>query len=171
MIYTVRNQVAVVVPYEVAGQASAQVQVEYDGVRSVAVTVPVLPAVPALFTVNSQGPGQVVANHLDGSVNSASNPAARGSIVVLFATGEGQRNPAGVTGALAPAYDPPVLPVGVTVGGVAANLDYASSAPGFAGLMQINLKIPPEAPTGAAVPVSLTVGTAQSPSGVTIAIK
>jgi endo-1,4-beta-xylanase len=171
MIYTVTNQAAAVVPYEIAGQASAQVQVEYNGIRSVAVTVPVLPAVPGLFTANSQGTGQAAAVNQDGSFNSASNPAARGTVVVLFATGEGQRNPAGVTGALAPAYDPPVLPVRVTVGGVAANLDYASSAPGFAGLMQINLRVPPEAPTGAAVPVILTVGTAQSPSGVTIAVQ
>ena len=171
MIYTVRNQAAAVVPYEVAGHSSTQVQMEYNGIRSVAVSVPVLPAAPALFTVNAQGTGPVVANHLDGTVNSASNPAARGSIVVLFATGEGQRNPAGVTGALAPAYDTPVLPVSVSIGGVAAELGYAASAPGFAGLMQINLTIPPGAPIGAAVPVILTVGTAQSRSGVTIAIK
>src|ERR1035437_7894586 len=42
MIYTVRNQVSAVVPYEIAGQSSTQVQVEYNGIRSVAATVPVL---------------------------------------------------------------------------------------------------------------------------------
>ena len=172
MIYAVKNQVSAVVPYEIAGQSSTQVQVEYNGIRSVAVTVPVLPAVPGILTANASGTGQAVAVNQDGSLNSASNPAARGSVVVLYATGEGQRNPAGVTGVPAPAYASPVLsPVTLTVGGAAATLGYAASAPGFVGLMQINLTVPDGAPTGASVPVTLTIGTAQSPSGVTIAVK
>jgi uncharacterized protein (TIGR03437 family) len=143
--------------------------VEYNGIYSVAATVPVLPAIPAIITVNSEGTGEAVAVNQDGTLNSASNPAARGSVVTLYATGEGQRNPAGVTGVPAPAYDPPVLPVIVTVGNMPAALPYASSAPGYVGLMQIDLTVPENAPTGSAVPVVLTVGTAQSPS-VTIAI-
>jgi endo-1,4-beta-xylanase len=172
MIYSVKNQVSAVVPYEIAGQSSTQVQVEYNGIRSVAVTVPVLAAVPGILTANASGAGQAVAVNQDGSLNSASNPAARGSVVVLYATGEGKRNPAGVTGVPAPAYAAPVLsPVALTVGGAAATLGYAASAPGFVGLMQINLTVPDTAPTGASVPVVLTIGTAQSPSGVTIAVK
>jgi len=41
--------------------------VEYDGILSVAVTVPVLPAVPGIITTNSQGTGQAVALNQDGS--------------------------------------------------------------------------------------------------------
>jgi uncharacterized protein (TIGR03437 family) len=170
MIYAAKNQVAAVAPYEIAGESSTQVQVEYNGIRSVAVTVPVLAGVPAIITVNSQGTGQAAALNQDNSLNSASNPAARGSIVTIWATGEGQRNPAGVTGVPAPAYDAPVLPASVTVGGVAASLPYAAASPGYVGLMQINLTVPPSAPTGAAVPVQLTIGTIASPS-VTIAVK
>ncbi|MGO9969255.1 MAG: hypothetical protein ACLPY2_18495 [Bryobacteraceae bacterium] len=55
----------------------------------------------------------------DGTLNSASNPAARGDYVVMFATGEGQRNPGSVTGQPAPPYDDPLRPVSVTIGGVA----------------------------------------------------
>jgi len=170
MIYAVKNQVAAVAPYEIAGESSTRVQVEYNGIRSVAVTVPVLAAVPAIITTNSQGTGQAAALNQDNSLNSASNPAARGSIVTIWATGEGQRNPAGVTGVPAPAYDAPVLPASVTVGGIAASLPYAASSPGFVGLMQIDLTVPPSAPPGAAVPVQLTIGTIQSPSA-TIAVK
>ncbi len=172
MIYSVKNQVSAVVPYEIAVQATTQVQVEYSGIRSVAVTVPVLPAVPGILTANSSGTGQAVAVNQDGTLNSASNPAGRGSVVILYATGEGQRNPAGVTGVPAPAYAGPALsPATLTVGGPSATLGYAASAPGFVGLMQINLTVPDGAPTGGAVPVVLTIGTAQSPSGVTIAVK
>jgi len=41
--------------------------VEYDGILAVAVTVPVLPAVPGIITTNSQGTGQAVALNQDGS--------------------------------------------------------------------------------------------------------
>ena len=122
MIYTVKNQVSAVVPYEIAGQAATQVQVEYNGIRPVAVTVPVLPAVPGILTANASGSGQAVAVNQDGSLNSASNPAARGSVAILYATGEGQRNSAGVTGVPAPAYGGPVLsPAALTVEGRSGN--------------------------------------------------
>jgi uncharacterized protein (TIGR03437 family) len=171
IIYATKNQVAAVVPYELAGSDSTEVQVEYKGVLSVAVTVPVLAAVPGIITTNSQGTGQAVALNQNGSANSAANPAARGSIVTLYATGEGQRNPGGVTGALPGANDAPVLPVSMTVGGVAAALPYAASAPGFIGMMQVDVTVPQTAPTGAAVPLELIVGTAKSPASVTIAVK
>jgi uncharacterized protein (TIGR03437 family) len=171
IIYAAKNQVAAVVPYELAESDSTQVQVEYNGIFSIAVTVPVLRSVPGIITTNSQGTGQAVALNQDGSANSAANPAARGTIVTLYATGEGQRNPPGVTGALPGANDAPVLPVSLTVGGATANLTYAASAPGFIGMMQIDLTVPQSAPTGASILLVLTVGAAQSPTGVTIAVK
>ncbi len=170
IIYAAKNQVAAVVPYELAGSDSTQVQVEYNGIYSVAVTVPVVAAVPGIITTNSQGTGQAVALNVDGTVNSTANPAARGTIVTIYATGEGQRNPAGVTGALPGPNDAPVLPVSLTVGGAAAHLTYAASAPGFIGMMQIDFTVPQSAPTGAPQ-VELTVGTAKSPAGVTVAVK
>jgi len=91
--------------------------------------------------------------------------------VILYATGEGQRSPVGVTGVPSGAYDGPVLPHGLTVGGAAADLAYAASAPGFIRLMQINLTVPQGASTGAAVPVQLSIGTAKSPLGVTFAVE
>jgi uncharacterized protein (TIGR03437 family) len=170
MIYAVRNQVSAVVPYEIAGNTSTEVQVEYNGIRSVSTSVPVLAAVPGFLTLNAQGTGLAVALNQDGTLNSSTNPAARGSVVTLWATGEGQRSPAGVTGAPAPAYAAPVLTASATLGGVAANLFYAASAPGFVGLMQVNLTVPDGLPAGAAALV-LSVGTAHSPAGVTLAVK
>ena len=171
IIYATKNQVAAVVPYEIAGRESTEVQVEYKAILSVAVAVPVLAAVPGIITTNSQGTGQAVALNQDGSPNSAANPAARGTIVTLYATGEGQRDPGGVTGALPGANDAPVLPVSMTVGGVAAGLPYAASAPGFIGMMQVDVTIPQSALAGAAVPLELIVGTAKSPATVSIAVK
>ena len=64
-----------------------------------------------------------------------------------------------------------MLPVVARISGMEAEVLYAGAAPGLvAGAMQVNLKIPANAPSGA-LPVFLTVGTATSQTGVTIAVE
>ena len=46
---------------------------------------------------DSSGQGQAAALNQDGALNSAENPAAAGSVVVLYGTGEGQTDPPGRT--------------------------------------------------------------------------
>jgi uncharacterized protein (TIGR03437 family) len=106
-------------------------------------------------------------------LNSPANPANRGSIVILYATGEGQTDSAGIDGLMANAALPaPRLPVSVTIGGVKASVTYAGAAPTFvAGTMQVNVAVPSTAPAGNAVPVQITVGNAVSPGGVTLSLK
>ncbi len=170
--YTSAKQVAVIAPYYLYWKDSTSVQVEFNGVRSASITVPLVPSAPGIFTADSSGHGQAAALNQDYSLNSASRPAARGSVVILYATGEGQTDPAGVDGLLANAVLPqPRLPVSVTVGGIAAPVLYAGGAPGIvAGAMQINVQIPANAPSGAAVPIQITVGGATSALGVTVAV-
>jgi uncharacterized protein (TIGR03437 family) len=164
--YVSASQSAVVVPYEVAGKSSIQLVAETNGVRSAAVTIPVLAAIPGLFSLDSSGRGQGVVFNEDGSLNSASNPAAKGSIIVFFGTGEGQTTPPGVTGGLAkpqPQYPKPALPVSVTIGGVQTESPaYAGSVPEqLMGEFQINVRVPSNAPSGS-VPVVVTIGSASS---------
>jgi CheY-like chemotaxis protein len=112
-----------------------------------------------------------------GCCNSARNPAARGSIAVLYATGAGQTSPPGVDGNIPPTgrmadYPVPELPVRVTVGGQTAEILYAGAAPhAVSGLLQVNFRVPANAPTGDAVPLVLTVGDGRSPDGVTMAVR
>jgi len=181
MVYSLAGQVSAIVPYEVAGNPCTVVQVEYNGVRSAQMAIPVTDHVPAIFTVNQAGTGQGAIFNQDNSLNSASNPAARGSVIAFWGTGEGQTNPPGVDGKLAkdvlPA--PVVAPqafLGTRLYGtgtvVEVTPDYAGAAPNFtAGLMQINVKIPANAPIGAAVPLYLYFGNARSKTEVTVAIK
>jgi uncharacterized protein (TIGR03437 family) len=80
---------------------------------------------------------------------------------MLRATGQAAQAP----------YGTPQLPVSLTIGGVAADVIWAGSAPGFVGLLQINARIPGGfIPTGD-LPVILTIGTYRSAAGVTIAIE
>jgi uncharacterized protein (TIGR03437 family) len=120
------------------------------------------------------GTGQGAILNQDGTINSAANPAAKGSVVTLFATGEGQTNPGGVDGKLAPGVLPlpaPLLNVSVDIGSATLLPLYAGAAPTLvAGVFQVNVLIPANAPSGNA-PVVLRVGTATSRPGVTVAIQ
>jgi uncharacterized protein (TIGR03437 family) len=173
IVYTVKNQFSAVVPYVVAGKSSTQVQVEYRGTRSAPVTLQLAPAAPAIFTLESSGRGGGAVLNQDSTVNSPSNPAPIGSIVSIFATGEGQTSPAGIDGK--PGSDPvphPILPVSVTIGGQTVTPKYAGGAPGsVAGVLQVNVQIPSGIQTGSAVPVVVQVGNTSSQAGVTIAVR
>jgi uncharacterized protein (TIGR03437 family) len=170
MIYASATQSAAVVPYEVSG-SNVQVSLQYQGVTGQPVTIPLTSAAPALFTVGT-GTGQAAVVNQDGSVNGATHPAPQGSVIILYATGEGATSPAGIDGSVTGGSLPkPVLPVTVTIGGIAANVLYAGEAPSeIAGIMQLNVMVPTGLTPSAAVPVVLKVGNTASPSGVTIAV-
>jgi len=60
----------------------------------------------------------------------------------------------------------------VMIGGLPASVKYAGAAPGnIPGLFQINAQIPAGVAAGNQVPVSVTIGTGQSQSGVTLAVQ
>ena len=175
LIYSLAGQVSAIAPYSLAGKSSTQVVLEYKDARSDTIALPVVAARPAFFTLNSSGKGPGAFLDLAYGLITDQNPALRGGYAQLYATGAGQTNPGGADGALALDYQhlpAPVLPVRVFVGGVEADVVYAGAAPGaVAGLLQVDIKIPDGAPTGAAVPIILQVGTFRSPDGVTIAIR
>jgi uncharacterized protein (TIGR03437 family) len=176
LLYASATQVAAVAPYGVTGP-SVQVTVTYQGQTSVPATIQVFAAAPGLFTADGTGAGQAAAINQDGSINSASNPAPIGSIISLYATGGGQTGPTGVDGQLSTSpLATQVLPVQVYIGQQlalsTAQLQYAGPAPGeIAGLMQINVPLPPGLKTGSAVPVSIFVALSSSQPNVTIAVR
>lgn len=171
LIYAAETQISAIVPYGVKAP-STQMQVVYQGFRSDMVTLDVAAAAPGLFTIDATGTGLGAILNQDTKVNSATNPAAKNSVISLFATGEGQTNPAGVDGKLARAPLPrPVLPVTVQIGGRDSVVLYAGAAPGLpAGVMQVNVRIPAQTPTGA-VPVTIVVGASASQAKVTVAVQ
>jgi uncharacterized protein (TIGR03437 family) len=60
----------------------------------------------------------------------------------------------------------------VSIGGVDATVEYAGSAPdAVTGLLQVNALVPLNAPAGPAIAISLMIGDAQSPAGVTVAVQ
>lgn len=177
LIYVSSTQVSAVVPYEVAIFQTAQVYVTFLGQSSNAMQVGVATTAPGLFTANASGtgPGAILNQNL--SVNSPSNPAAKGSVIAIYLTGEGQTSPQGVTGSVtqalaAPPYTPqPLLPVAVLINGSPAAIQFAGEAPGLvAGVMQINVTIPSGTPSGAQS-LLVSIGGRNSQNGVTVSVQ
>jgi uncharacterized protein (TIGR03437 family) len=174
IIAVTNGQVNVMAPYGISGQSSTAVQVSYFGVISSASVSNISAAVPAIYTVNQTGSGQGAILNQEGSVNGVNNPAAPGSVVAIYITGEGITSPASVTGQVAPTngtgLNTPVLPVTALVEGLPAQVRYAGSAPGLVyGVMQVNVQIPANAPVGTSF-VVITVGSANTQGGVTVAV-
>jgi endo-1,4-beta-xylanase len=171
IIYSLVRQSSVVVPFSVK-PPSTQVVYEYNGVQSAPVTVPVVAAVPGVFTLDSSGTGPGAILNQDNSVNSASRPAAKGSIVILYATGGGVTTPALDDGDVVSGQHLLAAKTTVTIGGQNADVQYAGAAPGLvAGVVQVNVVVSASAPSGAAVPVSFSVGGAPSQSTATVTIQ
>jgi len=178
VIYASASQTAAMVPYGVAGQTSVAVKAEYNGVQSPAVTVNLAQSSPAVFTASGNGTGQAVAFNYDEatgafSLNSESNAAPKGGIVVLYATGEGVTSPASADGQIATQASPAPIPTAtVHIGGADSEVLYAGAVPGLVtGIIQVNVRVPQTPPAGKAVPVLLFINGVQSQAGVTIATR
>ena len=129
------------------GQADLQVTRADTGQILGNFPIPLNIASPAIFTINSNTPGtgQAAAINQDGTVNGKDHPAANGSIVAFFGTGQGvvpgaPADGVAPTGAVSTASKPRVL-IGTQF--VADdNVVYSGLAPGLPGVWQVNVKIP-----------------------------
>jgi uncharacterized protein (TIGR03437 family) len=140
------TQINVFVPYEVAAPLTIQVQV--DNILSAPATISLAATAPGLSSP--------ILNQ-DGTLNTSTNPAPRGSIVSLYGTGLGAMSPQLLDGylAISTPYSTPINPPTVTIGGQTATILYAGDAPTFAtGVFQINATVPTTVNTGLQ-PVSL----------------
>jgi uncharacterized protein (TIGR03437 family) len=176
IIYTRADQTSVMAPYFVARGPSTTMVIEYLGVQSNPITLSVTNAAPGIYTLNQAGSGQGAILNQDNSVNAAANPAAKGTAVAVYMTGEGTTTPntidGGVAGVNGSPLAKPVLPVTATVGGVTANVEYYGSAPSLIyGVMQVNIRIPANAPSGPNVPIVINVGNTPTQLNVTMAIQ
>ena len=171
LFYVSPGQINFQMPAELTG-TTAQAVVITNGVRSLTTSVPLVRDSPGIFTASSSGSGQGSVLNQDYSVNSAQNPAAAGSAIMIYATGLGPTNPpvgTGQGGGTAPpsvTVDQPT----VLINGVAAQVLYSGLAPGDPGEYQVNVVIPAGTPSGAAVPLQIQIG-GQSSNTASIAVQ
>ncbi len=174
LIYVSANQVSAIVPYSTFARTTTQIQAEYLGRQSAAFTLPVSPANPGIFSINASGVGPGAILNQDGSINSPGNPAAAGSIIVIYATGEGLTNPPRIDGQPAGNVLPlpaPLFSVGVNIAGRPAEILFAGAAPGAVGLLQVNARIPAAVVPSSTVSVGISIGSFGSQAGITVAVR
>ncbi|MCU1275700.1 MAG: hypothetical protein JWO48_3131, partial [Bryobacterales bacterium] len=141
LLFVSPQQINAQVPFEIP-PGPATVVVRALGAASAPVTVTVRPVAPGVFT---DGQGQAAVLNAGGSVNSARNPASSGCIVSVFFTGQGPVATAVEDGA-APAAGQAISAtsrISATIGGMPVEIPFAGLAPLYAGVAQMNLKIPP----------------------------
>ena len=149
VFYAGGTQLNVQVPYELGdGRASTQLVVNNYGSASAPVTVPVVPSQPLFF---ASCPGICAVNRSNGMLNTAQNPAPRGTYVEIYGTGVGKVSYTILTGLAAPG-----LPSGFTgnytysIGGSAsAPASFGGWTPTAIGLAQWDLLVPMNIGTGA----------------------
>jgi uncharacterized protein (TIGR03437 family) len=176
LIFAGAGQVNAVVPYEVASATTANVVVVYQGNASMPFAIPIAATRPGIFTRSGGGTGQGAILNQDQSVNGAVSPAARGSWISIYATGEGVTTPPGVDGRVSGHKGTPLpktqAACSATIGGQTANVNYCGEAPYFtAGIRQVNAQIPESISPGSSVPVTINVGGVTSQANVTIAVQ
>ena len=161
IFYASPVQINAQVPFQVpAGSATVVVKLGGNVVGSSGITVQNV--APGLFL--SSG-GQAAALNQDGSANSPSNPAVAGSVISVFLTGLGPVDHGVATGAAASANPLSQVSgnVSASIGGQSAQVTFAGLAPGFAGLYQVNIRVP-QVPAGSEA-LQVEVNGAASNSG------
>jgi uncharacterized protein (TIGR03437 family) len=148
------GQINAILPLGLTG-FTFSLTVDVDGAKSAPLTLPLITAHPGLYTANASGSGPGAIVNQDGSVNSAQNPAPRGSIVSFYGTGGGALNPVplAIDGYLnlSPPFGTVAGAATASIGGQNAPVSYAGGAPYLVvGAFQANVQIPTSIPAGAA---------------------
>jgi trimeric autotransporter adhesin len=172
LLYIGDCQINAVVPFGVESSTSATVEVEWQNRVIASVVSDVVPVKPGIFTSDSSGTGPGAILNQDYTMNSFVNPADRGSVIMVFATGLGQTSPAGGDGQLTTEGQPFKVSVTAMIGGKQAELLFAGSAPGLiAGMAQVNVRIPSDAVPSLTTSLVLRAGDATTQPGVTVSVR
>jgi len=171
LLFAGPGQVNAILPYRLTDEQYTVVLRRDGALPSNPIAIRLRPNAPAVFMANQEGQGSVTL--VDGrTLADSANPVNRGDFVIIYAEGLGEVDPPIANG------EQTTLPlrlararVRVTVGGVESdNVSFAGLAPGFAGLNQINARVPLNAPTGNAIPLVITADDLVS-RAVTIAVR
>jgi len=170
LYYVSPGQINFLIPANLLPGTSG-VQLVIDGLAGPLIPIQIVPASPELFQLDPQN---AVATRPDGSTITPAAPAKPGDIVILYATGLGETLPPAVYSELPTSAAPlkqmadfHILLDGVAV--AAPSILYAGIAPGFAGLYQINLRLPDS--TGAHPEIRIGVGAALSVTGLQLPVQ
>lgn len=154
ILYVGPSQINFQIPWATS-TGNATVVVSVNGLASASMSVPVVSASPAVYIVNGGAPAVQNSNF---TLNGASNPAKTGDNILVYLDGSGAVSPAVPDGAASP--QAPLANVTAPFSAVIANkpatVTFAGLAPGFVGLVQMNITIPTGLSTGS-YPLLITI--------------
>lgn len=161
LIFVSPSQINAQMPFQAVGAET--IVVHTPGGISDNYNLTVQPNAPAVFLSGTAGPETnlpTVIRLNNGLLATDSNPIHPGDTLVIYVTGLGQTNPAGLTGY--PASSNPLLNAvtapTVTLGSTNLTVEYAGLAPGEVGVYQINAIVPGGAQTGLSLPLTIAQG-------------
>jgi uncharacterized protein (TIGR03437 family) len=152
LIFVNANQINFQVPFEVPAGSSAAVIVTANGVASPSVFVQMADYGVGVFTYarTASAIDPIVVHYSTNQIVTPANPATPNEVLVVYATGVGKLSNPPATGAGAPggplaaAVDNPTI----AVGGLTVNTLFAGLTPGLVGLIQFNIQLPANLPSG-----------------------
>lgn len=161
------QQINFQVPWQLSGQTQTQLTVTSADKTSAPITVPLAAQAPGIFLLNTAGQAAALIAGTTSIVAPAgtypgSRPAQPGEYITIYCTGLGpvtNQPPTGAPASSTTLSYTSASPVTVSIGGVNAAASFSGLTPGFLGLYQVNVQIPPKPPTGPAVPVTVTMAT------------
>lgn len=174
LFYVSAGQINAQLSYGISGTAQLQVKTAAGASNSLSITI--TPAAPRLFTWTSDGKGDAVMLHANYTAVNAGSPATPGEVVILYLTGLGEVWPAGTAGtgggdgSAASPLNLTQQDVAIQIGGQPADVLYSGLAPYFAGLYQINFRMPLTLLNGgSAITISAAGSVSQAAASVPIA--
>ena len=166
------GQINAQLPYDLPVDETLQIEVRRNNELSVPEPFVVAAAQPGVFTENQKGSGQgIIVKSDQVTLAKPDTPAERGEIIVIYGTGLGAVDSPVELGQPAPVPAAKTRnAVKVTIGGRPAEVLFSGLTPGYAGLYQVNARVPADAPAGDAVEVVLEVA-GQTSAPVTMAVR
>jgi uncharacterized protein (TIGR03437 family) len=170
LFYGSPGQINFLMPYEITA-SSVEIHVVRQGASGPAATIPMTLTAPGFFVWSGN---LAIAEHADGSLISPQSPAQSGEVVVLYAGGLGRTSPDTSSGEIVSVATPILLAaqLQILLNGTPCppgSVLYAGAAPDFAGLYQINVRLP--ANLLANPQIQVAIGPQISPSGVVLPLQ
>ncbi len=137
------TQINALLPYDLV-PGDAALQIRRGAQMSGKLPLRVAEQAPGIFTLNEGGSGAAVAvEALTNQVISERNPIPAGSYAVIYATGLGRLRSPLLTGEIPLSANEALTKPTVTLNGAAVTVLYAGVTPGYLGLYQVNIQVPP----------------------------
>ena len=177
LFYVGPGQANLLIP--LSGAVEVEIRAADRGAAGNAVTVDLISAAPALFTLDFTGKGQAAAliagaGQLAGAYpGTTGRPVRKREVIEIYLTGLGMVDFPPAPGAASPSSPLArtlATPV-VRIGGIEAEVLFSGLAPGLAGTYQVNARVVEATPSGGAVELIVDMSGERSQSGVTIGIQ